>query len=51
MEAVIAIDRHFGERNSYYQDNPQRAGKKIWGLERVVPEFSESNNCKDPKYR
>ncbi len=51
MEAVIAIDRHFEERNSYYRENLQRAGNKIWGLERVVPEFSESNNCKDPKYR
>ena len=51
MEAVIAIDRHFEERNSYYRENPQRAGNKIWGQERVIPKFNESNNCKDPRYR
>lgn len=51
MEAVIAIDRHFEERNVHYRENPKRAGKKIWGQERVIPEFNESNNCKDPRYR
>lgn len=25
-----AIARHFEERNQYYQDNPKRAGNKIW---------------------
>jgi transposase len=50
-EAKVAIDRHFQERNDYFEKNPRRAGNKIWGQELVVPEFSESNNCKDPNYR
>lgn len=45
-----AIDRHFAERNAYYKAHPKRAGGKIWGEERVAPEFSESSNCKDPRY-
>ena len=28
-----------------------RAGKKIWGEERVPAVFNESNNCKDPRYQ
>jgi len=43
-----AIDRHFRERNEYFEQNPRRAGNKIWGKERTKAEFSESNNCKDP---
>jgi transposase len=50
-EATTAIDRYFQERNEYFRKNPKRAGRKIWGEERVVCKFSESNNCKDPKYR
>lgn len=50
-EAMAAIDRHFLERNDYFEKNPKRAGNKIWGQELVVCEFSESNNCKDPKWR
>ena len=50
-EAIAAIDRYFEQRNEYFRVNPQRAGKKIWGQERSPSEFSESNNCKDPKYR
>lgn len=50
-EAMHAIDTYFEERNAAFRANPKRAGKKIWGQERVKPEFSESNNCKDPKYR
>ena len=50
-EATTAIDRYFQERNEYFRKNPKRAGQKIWGEERVACEFSESNNCKDPKYR
>lgn len=49
--AQTAIDRYFDERNQYYKENPKRAGKKIWGLERNSAEFSASNNCKDPDYR
>ena len=50
-EAKTAIDRYFEERNEDFQRNPKRAGKKIWGEERVVSEFHEANNCKDPRYR
>jgi transposase len=50
-EAMAAIDRYFLERNDFFEKNPKRAGNKIWGQELVVCEFSESNNCKDPKYR
>jgi hypothetical protein len=48
-EAKAAIDRYFGERNSYFKQNPKRAGNKIWGDELVPSKFSESNNCKNPK--
>lgn len=50
-EAMVTIDRYFEERNEYFRANPQRAGKKIWGKERSPSEFSESNNCKDSRYR
>ena len=50
-EAMTAIDRYFEERNEYFRVNPQKAGKKIWGRERSPSEFSESNNCKDSRYR
>lgn len=47
-EAMAAVDRYFRERNAYFTEHPKRAGRKIWGKERVPPSFSESNNCKDP---
>jgi transposase len=50
-DAKEAIDRYFEERNRHFREYPQRAGKKIWGAERVPPEFTEENNCKDPRYR
>jgi transposase len=50
-EAKAAIDRHFDERNRHSREHPRRAGNKIWGKERVPPEFAEGNNCKDPRYR
>lgn len=50
-KAKGAIDLYFLERNRHFKDNPKRAGNKIWGKERVVVEFCESNNCKDPNYR
>ena len=46
--AKAAIDRYFAERNDHFQKHPRRAGKKLWGKERVEPEFNEANNCKDP---
>lgn len=51
VEAKVAIDRYFSERNDNFLANPRRAGKKIWGKEQVPPNFSESNNCKDPRWR
>ncbi len=50
-ECKSAINRYFAERNQAFLENPKRAGDKIWGGERVKPKFSESNNCKNPKYR
>jgi hypothetical protein len=49
--AKDAIDRYFEERNDNFVRCPKRAGRKIWGQERVPSEFSEANNCKDPRYR
>ena len=49
--AKDAIDRYFQERNDFFVRSPKRAGRKIWGLERVPSAFSEANNCKDPLYR
>jgi len=50
-DAKAAIDRYFVERNEYFQKNPKKAGNRIWGSERHVPAFSDSNNHKEPKYR
>lgn len=49
-ECMIAIDRYFSERNQYFIENPKPAGNKIWGKETTKATFSESNNCKDPRY-
>ena len=49
-DAMCAIDRHFAERNDHFRASPRRAGQKIWGSERAPSEFSEGNNCKDPRY-
>jgi hypothetical protein len=50
-DAKTAIDRYFEDRNKFFQANPKRAADKIWGRERTPSVFSESNNCKDPRYR
>ena len=50
-DAKVAINRYFEDRNDFFDKNPRRAGKKIWGKEREPATFSESNNCKDPRYR
>lgn len=50
-ECRAAIDLYFKERNQAFVENPKRAGKKIWGEERVISVFNESNNCKDPNWR
>lgn len=49
-ECKTAIDRHFLERNQHFKTNPQRAGKKIWDKELVPATFSETHNCKDPRW-
>lgn len=50
-EAKAAINRHFADRNAHFTLHPKRAGRKIWGKERELADFSEANNCKDPRYR
>lgn len=50
-EAKAAIDQYFADRNLHFQQNPKRAGKKIWGKERVISVFKEGQNCKSPIYR
>ena len=50
-ECKEAIDRYFAERNRAFLEQPRRAGKKIWGKERVEAVFREENNCKDPRWR
>ena len=48
--AKCAIDRYFEERNAHFFASPKRAGHKIWGQECASSEFSEGQNCKDPKF-
>jgi hypothetical protein len=50
-EAKMAITRYFNDRNDFFKSSPRRAGKKIWGKEREPATFSDSSNCKDPRYR
>ena len=50
-DAKAAIDRHFADRNAHFLQHPRKAGRKIWGKEREPADFSEANNCKDPRYR
>lgn len=50
VAATEAIDRYIDERNKHFRQHPQRAGKKIWGQERVPSVFAEEHNCKDPMY-
>lgn len=49
-EARAAIERYVRERNEKFKSTPKRAGGKIWGMEREPAQFSEANNCKDPRY-
>lgn len=50
-EARAAINSYFAERNQHFREHPKRAGKRIWGEERSEATFSDSNNCKDPRWR
>ncbi len=46
-DAKAAVDRYFADRTAHFAQHPRRAGAKIWGKEREVAAFPESNNCKD----
>ena len=50
-EAKTAITRYFEDRNRTFAVTPQRAGRSIWGQERVPAAFALTNNCKDVRYR
>jgi hypothetical protein len=50
-EAKGAINLYFDERNRHFREHPRRAGKRIWGKERVPSEFADGNCCKDPRFR
>jgi hypothetical protein len=50
-ESQGAIDRYFTYRNEHYRLNPKKAGKRIWGLERISVMFSGNKNCQDPTRR
>ncbi|MBL4678820.1 MAG: IS630 family transposase [Mucilaginibacter sp.] len=50
-ECKAAIDKYFLSRNQHFLLNPKRAGKTIWGEERVPSTFKDSQNCKEPKFR
>ena len=51
VDAQAAISRYFEERNAAFLAIPRRAGRAIWGEERMPGAFVETNNCNDPKYR
>ena len=46
-EMKLAISLYFQERNEYFQENPKRAGKKIWEIDF----FKDYNNLKSGDYR
>jgi len=46
-EMKSAISLHFADRNSFFRDNPKRAGKKIWDINF----FKDYNNIKSGDYR
>jgi hypothetical protein len=49
-DAKAAVTRYLDERNEAFLREPKRAGRTIWGKERVSSAFSETNNCKDPRW-
>ena len=50
-ECMAAIDRYFKDRNEHFLKNPHLAGNTIWGNEKTPCHFSDSQNCKDVRYR
>jgi hypothetical protein len=49
--AQAAITSYLDERNKSFAAAPQRAGHSIWGKERSLSSFRDTNNCKDARYR
>jgi hypothetical protein len=49
-DCKAAVTSYFTDRNIAFIKDPKRAGKSIWGKERVSSKFSETNNCKDPRW-
>jgi hypothetical protein len=45
MKSVIS--QHFRERNAHFEDNPRRAGKKIWEIDF----FRDHGNLSSENYR
>jgi len=50
-DAKAAITRYLEDRNRSFAIAPRRAGRSIWGQERLPATFAVTNNCKDPRYR
>ena len=50
-DAQGAITRYFDDRNRSFSAAPKRAGRRIWGQERMPAAFAVTNNCKDVRYR
>jgi len=50
-QCQLAINSYFAERNTHFLNNPQRAGKKIWGKELSWPVFNEAGIFKDSRWR
>jgi hypothetical protein len=49
--AQAAITRYLEDRNRSFAIAPRRAGRSIWGEERMPAAFAVTNNCKDVRYR
>jgi transposase len=50
-DAQTAITRYLEDRNCAFSAAPRRAGRSIWGQERIPAAFTAANNCKDARYR
>jgi transposase len=50
-DARVAITRYLEDRNRSFALAPRRAGRSIWGEERMPAAFAVTNNCKDARYR
>jgi transposase len=47
VEMKVAISLHFTERNAHFQENPRKAGKKIWEIDF----FDNNENLRAGNYR